>query len=1063
MKKNQRFHWKWSISIPKEIIRIMKLTIFLLLMSVVSIFASNSYSQKETLSLNETNRISVSTNSDLLKSGAELKTQPKIVTGRISDVDGQALPGVTIIVKGTTIGTVSDGTGQYSIEGVSANAILVFSFVGMKSTELLVGDQTIINVVLLIDSVGLEEVVAIGYGTQKKATLTGSVSQVSGAELLKSPTINLASSLAGVLPGAITRQSSGEPGRSNPDISIRGMSTTGNNSPLVVVDGVPDVSDWQNINSNDIASISVLKDASAAIYGARAANGVILITTKRGSISAPVISYSFNQGIVRPTMLPKLAKSADLARYFNQMNEETGTPLPFTDAEIQKFEEGSDPNYQSVDWYGEVVKNASTQSQHNLNIRGGSENVKYSVSGSFSNQEGIFKNGSHNFKTYAVRSNMDFKITKHINASIDLNTGLDNGNYPAFGASSILSNLKQVPYLPVFWPDGSPSPGIEHRQNPAVLATDAAGYSSNQTKPFLGKASFNIVIPWVSGLSLDGFYAHTDDKQMLKDWRTPWLVYDYDRATDIYTPIKGGPPNPELTQQFYGSTNDLVNLRVNYQKHFGNNLINVFIAGEQSSGNSYNFSAKRIDFMSSAIDQLFAGSPVNQTANGSETQSGRRNIFGRLNYGYKDKYLIDFNFRYDGSSNFPEGKRYGFFPGVSAAWRISEENFMDQLDFVDNLKLRLSYGKIGNDRISAFQFLNLYSLGGSNAYSFGLPEKLQSALAKGVTPNPDVTWEVLKTGNIGLDGDFLNGLFGFSLDLFQQKRSNILTTKALAVPIFTGLKLPAENIGVVENKGMEIQLKSAKRIGEITYRVSANLAYQKSKVISLSEASNIPEWQRAEGRILGASKVYQAIGIFRTQEEIDASIVFPGTKIGDLQYKDVNGDKQIDALDMVMVDKSIFPRVTGGFQISVEYRNFSLWTNFAGQAGGYLEYFAYGPQGQNTFDYILQNRYTPGSMDSKFPRLPTASAYGAGQVNRLESDYWLMSNSFLRLKTLELGYSLPTAFLSQFHINSFRVYINGNDLFVISKMKLFDPANVQSRGDYYPLMSVYNLGFNLTF
>ncbi len=994
-----------------------------------------------------------------------------VITGRVVNEDGSPLEGVSIKVKGSSSGTSTNSQGNFSLS-VERNDVLEISYIGYETQELVVGDRTVFNITMLLSATSLGEVVVnVGYGSQKKATLTGSVASVVGRELQRSPAINIGNTIEGILPGAIAMNISGEPGRDNPAVLIRGKSTTGSTAPLVVVDGVPDDGGWQNINSNDIESVSVLKDASAAIYGARAANGVILITTKRGSRGKPIVSYTFNQGLTQAAVIPKMASSASFAEYVNYLQEVAGQAPRFTEEEIQKFRDGSDPvNYPNVDWFREVVRPTTPQSQHNLNVRGGNDDIKYSISGSFANQQGMFKNGSHNFKTYTVRSNMDIKVNEYVKVGLDLNGGLNNGNYPAYSTSTIFGALKQVPYIPVYWANGLPSPGIEQGENPAIMATDATGNNNNRAQRLMGKASIDIAIPFVKGLGVDGYFAYNDLNTNIKNWQTPWTVYSYTASTDTYTPIGGGRINaPQLTQSLATTRTSLVNLRLKYDTNLGDHHLGAFIAGEQSLSTYTFFQAFRQGYLSSALDELFAGGLTNQQTTGNKSESRRNNLFGRISYDYQSKYLLDLNFRYDGSSNFPKGNRYGFFPGASAAWRLSQENFISEnLGFVNELKLRASYGKIGNDNIAAFQDLVLYSLG-NTGYNFGWPSASSQGLVAGVSPNPNITWEVLTTTNIGLDGALWNDLFGFSIDVFQQKRSNILTTRDLAVPLYTGLRLPAENIGVVQNRGVELSLTSQKTIGQVFYRVGVNIAYAKSKVIDLSEAQNVPEYQKAKGRVVGAQRFYKAIGIFRTQDEVDKAAVFPGTIVGNLQYEDVNGDGIISAADMVMMDKSSIPQLSFGTNINLEYKNFSLYANFAGHARAWQQYILNVRNAINGFAEVVDNRYKPGSMDSKYPILPTIETTTSGEVDGQKSDFWLMNTSFFRLKTLQLGYTVPSSIVSKAKLNSLRFFVSGSNLFTISKLaKMFDPEIVNldggtSRGDAYPQTRIFNFGVNLTF
>jgi TonB-linked SusC/RagA family outer membrane protein len=991
---------------------------------------------------------------------AQIKRQ---FTGSVVDsVTGRGLPGVSIIVKGSNRGASTGADGTFSVQAVVGDA-LVISNISYEKKEVHLTGQTDLNIVLAERVSALEEAVVVGYGTQRKATLTGAVATINNKQLKRSPALNLSNALAGQLPGVIASNRSGEPGRDNSTILIRGRSTTGDNSPLVVVDGIQGVSGWERINPNDIESISVLKDASAAIYGAQAANGVILITTKRGASGKPTINYTFNQGLSQPTRVPKMASSAVFGEFVNELLAKDLQPPRWTEAELKKFADGSDPiNYPSVNWYNEILKPSTFQSMHNLALRGGSENIKYSISGSYSNQDGLFKKGSTNFKTYALRTNLDAQVNKNIKVSFDMNAGIDDGNYPNSSTTNTFGRMLVVPWIPVYWPNGLPSAGIERGDNPAVMVTDATGNINDNTQRYLLKAGFDINLPFIKGLGTDGYFSYTNNSNFNKNFQKPWTVYDYNSVSNKYVPVGGGGIlAPQLRETTNRDRRSLFNFRIKYERRFNDHNINTFIAAEQENAITTGFSAFRRNFLTPAIDQLFAGSLAGQEATGSASERGRKNFFGRVGYGFKDKYLVDFNFRYDGSSIFPPGNQFGFFPGVAFAWRMGKEKFIeDKFNFIDDLKLRASYGKVGNDRVAPFQYLQSYTLG-MVGYNFGATPTQSLGLTAGVNPNPNITWEVLKTANLGMDGLFLKGLFGFSLDIFRQERSNILATRDLAIPSYTGLNLPNENIGVVRNNGIELELNHKKTINKFSYRVSGNVAYVKSKVIYISEASNVPTWQKAEGHSIGAQNYLNAIGIIRTKAELDAVPKVLGTKIGDLKYEDVNGDGMITFLDNVRLDRTNTPEVTFGLNFTVDYKNFSLFANFAGQTKAWQYIHENARLAVNTREELLVNRYRPGSMDSKYPILPLLDT--RTDVSGLSSTFWLRDATFVRLKTLELGYSLPQSVLSRLGISGLRFYMNGNNLITVDKMKIYDPEGSDERGNFYPQSKIYNFGLNLIF
>lgn len=984
------------------------------------------------------------------------------VNGVVIDEAGLPIPGVNVIQSGSTNGVVANFNGEYSIE-VPSDAVLLFSYVGFSPIEVAVDDQNQIDVTMQTDVAALNEIIVVGYGTQRKATLTGSVTSIETEEVESSPTVGVANALTGLLPGLTVSNRSGAPGEINNEILIRGRNTTGDNSPLVVVDGVQNPPGWQRIPSSDIESISVLKDASAAIYGARAANGVILITTKKGAIGKPVISYSFNQGISTPTRLPEMASSALFAEYVNDLRARDNQEPAYTPKEIQLFREGTDPNYPSVNWYEEVLKDYSLQSVHNLSLRGGTESVLYSVSGSYSNQNSIFKGGMHEFNGYTLRSNLDADITENIGVHVNLNAGLDDRLQPGSKGRNPFGMLNAIPMMPVYYPGGLPSAGIEQGMNPAVMVTDASGSHSTKSRRIIANIGFDAKIPWIDGLGLDGYFVHSNENVFDKDWRTPWTVYNVNKEDDDeYIPMQGGGITaPELSQSTDIETSNFLNMRITYEKQFEQHYVNAFIGAEQKKGVRDYFSAYRRDYLSSKLSELFAGNPDTQQNDGLSSEVARRSLLGRLSYNYEEKYIIDINARYDGSYIFAKGNRYGFFPGVSVAWVLSDEDFLQDFNSLTQLKLRASTGKMGNDKIAPYQHQAAYSLN-LQGYHFGFPTSSQLGIVPGVLPNPDVTWEVATAQNIGLDASFWRRRLDISVDLFKQKRENILTTRDLAVPAYTGIQLPDENIGIIENKGIEFMSTYRSEAGsDFSYAISGNIAYSKNNVIEASEASDIPDYQRTEGAILGAGLYYEALGIFRTEEELNSNPVYPGTQVGDLQYRDVNDDGIINATDRVRINKSNIPEVTFGFNTSMSYGNFSLFANFAGQAGAWQYYHQNARNAINGLEELIANRYTPGSMDSKYPILPTLSSPGS-EPSGLRSTFWLQNAAFVRLKTLQLGYTLPESLVSRLNLSSARIYLNGNNLFTISEIKWFDPEGDNERGSFYPQNKIFNIGIELS-
>ena len=993
------------------------------------------------------------------------------ISGTVTDSQTkEAITGANVVVKGTLIGTITDINGRYTLNVPDPNAILVFSFIGYVSQEVSVQGRSVVDATLVSELQSLEEVVVVGYGSQKKATLTGSIVGVNAKEIVKAPSSNVAASLQGSMPGLISLQRTGTPGADLPTILIRGRNTTENNDPLVLVDGIPEP-DWQHINSNDIESISVLKDAAAAIYGVQAANGVILITTKRGKTGKPSFELTVNQGFITPTNLPKMANSALLAEYSNEYLIRTGAEPMYTEEEIQKFRDGSDPiNYPNANWMEECLKDFALQNQSNLNVRGGSENVKYSISASYLDQDDIIKKGIHKYKNYTVRSNIDATVSKLFSVNLGLNAGLGNRMQPY--DPQIGSIIVNPPTFPVFWPGGYPSnPPSDQGQHPLINNTGGSGYNNRIGKRWSGKVGFDLELPFiVEGLSTDGYFSYIDETFASKIWSTPWTYYGWDDANQQVIPYKGGyDTKANLRQEYTNDNGSLINFRIKFEKQFNKHYLNTFIAAEQQKGYYNRFMAYRRDYMATAIDELFAGATANQNTDGASSENARRNIFGRVSYNFSEKYLMDFNFRYDGSYRFPNDSRWGFFPGISAAWRVSQEDFLKDNSVLTELKLRASYGEIGNDEIDPFQYLQGYTLRGLG-YNFGSPSTPSAVIYGSVSPNPNITWEVASIANLGMDGRIFGDMLGFTVDVFRQRRSNILTTRDLAVPAYTGLILPRENIGVVENKGFEISLNHRNTLSfgrGFNYMVSGNFAFSRSKVIDIAEAKDVPEYQKREGHIIGAGLFYEALGIIRTEEQLASVPVIAGTIVGDLYYKDVNNDGAITALDRVRMDKSPIPEITYGFNLSADYSNFAVFAHFSGVARANWFLYEIARIVRNAPEELLANRYTPGSMDSKYPWIPTWEP--DTEVSGMLSTFWLQNSSFLRLKTLEVSYTLPENLLTRLKVSSTRVFLSGSNLFTLSGIKRgYDPegandGNRYGSAHFYPQTKVYNLGIQITF
>lgn len=994
------------------------------------------------------------------------------VTGKVVSKD-TALSGVSVTVKGSQAGTTTAADGSYSIK-VPANGTLIFSYINYGRKEIEVNNNTTINVELTALDVMLTDVVVVGYNTQRKATVTGSISTVKGADIVKSPQPNLSNSLAGRFSGMIINNRAGEPGYDGSGILIRGLATTGSNDVLIVVDGVPgQVGGLERLNPNDIESISVLKDASAAIYGSRAANGVILVTTKRGRTSKPTISASFNQGFSSPTRLPKMADAPTYATITNEIayynNRAGGMNQQYSADEIAKFANGSDPlNYPNTDWADISLKKTALQNQANISVAGGTENLKYYVSGSTLYQDGLYKNGATKYKQYSFRSNIDANVTKNLRVSLYLSGREEDRQFPTSSAGNIFRSIyRAYATIPAFYPNGLPSMGIEGA-NPAVMSTNIGGLAKNPGQVFNGILKGSYTIAAVKGLSIDGFLAADKSWSFTKTFNTPYLLYSYNKNTNTYNPnIIGGSNNlATLYEGQYNQSQLTGNIKLNFQRSFGAHNINSFIGYEQSEIKSETFDAFRQNFPTTATPELSQGGSAATDYNnsGRSYHFTRQSYIGKVAYNYSEKYLAEVQMRIDGSSTFPKGNRFGYFPSVSAGWRISKESFFN-VPFINDLKIRASYGSLGNDAVSLFQYLN--------NYSFNNQLVLGSSIVPGIDlsklANTAIHWEDAKKMDLAIEGTFLHH-FNFEFIYFQQKRSNILAIRNASIPNVSGIVnafgsdplVPSENIGKVNSNGIEASLGYRNKVNDFTYGISGNFTYAKSKIINIDEAAGVLDYQKQTGRPLNTYLLYNAIGIFRTQEEIDKYPHLSVAQPGDLMYEDIDGDGAITAKDQVRTKYGNIPEITYGMLLNAGYKNFDIAVVFAGQAR--VSQYVLPESGTvgNFYSSWADNRWSPTNTSGTYPRVDTrtSASVNGGLYN---STFWLNNASFLRLKNVELGYNFSPDFLAKAKMQSIRLYLSAFNLFTITKVKDYDPEGNSSSGQFYPQQRIMNIGVNVTF
>lgn len=1003
--------------------------------------------------------------------------QEKLISGTVKDESGGSMPGVNIIIKGTATGAATDADGKFTVSVSSNDAVLIFSFVGYTTQEVRVGALSTIDVSLVPDAISLQEVVVMGYGEQKKTSITGSVTTVKADAIRQSPVANLSNALVGRMPGIVFVNRSGEPGNDGSLIRVRGSNTIGNTGALIVIDGIANRSGGlDRINPADVESITVLKDASAAIYGAQAANGVILVTTKRGKTGKPELSLNYNMGLNQPARLPKVGDAVTYATMLNEIDEYRGRAPRYSATDFQKFASGSDPwTHPNTDWYGAVIKPSSFQDNLNLSLSGGNaDGVSYYVSLGSLTEDGVYKNSGTKYKQYNFRANVDAKVTKYFKIGFDVAGRQENRNYPTRSAGTIFRMLMRgKPNLPAYWPNGLPGPDIENGDNPVVTSTTQTGSVVDNNYVFQSNIRGVLEIPWVKGLSLTMNAAFDESFRPVKSFATPWYLYTWDYATYVNgEPLLAkslrGLSAPQLTESFtkyHGSTQ---NARFDYTKQFGIHSIGIMVGAEKQVIKENFFTAFRNSYLSAAVPQLSAGGDnLNKNNSGGAFETARMNYFGRLNYNMSEKYLVEMVWRYDASYLFPEDSRWGFFPGVSAGWVMSEEGFMKGISAINRLKIRGSWGQLGNDRFSAsgnirddqFNYLSLFQQGGGYVFN---ETSLNTSVTNTLVPNPSFTWEIASNSNIGFEGTLFNGKISFEMDYFSNNRSQMLVGRSAAIPASAGfITLPPENAGKLTNNGFDFMLGYNGKAGDLSFNVGVNGGYSRNKIVYFGEREGIDPWQTATGRPLGSSLMYEAIGVFKDAAQVAATVAkWPGARPGDIIFKDVNGDNVINGLDRVMQEENNIPRFQGGITLGGNYKGFDVAILIQGATGAKQYIRTQSGDFGNYLTDFSDGRWTTENPSSTKPRtFNREDEYWVSQANT----FWYRNTDYLRLKNIQIGYNLSSDLVKKVGLKSARVYTNGINLITLDSFKVFDPESSAQDGTYYPQLRIYNVGVNLTF
>ncbi len=977
--------------------------------------------------------------------------QNKTITGVVYDSNGP-LPGATITIKGNTAkGTQTDLDGNYSITVSGSEDILVFQYLGFLKQEVIVGNQTTINITLQEDIEKLQEVVVVGYGVQKKVNLTGAVTSIDGEELTSKPMSDARQALQGAIPGLTIIDRGGNPGDEALNFNIRGVgSISAGTNPLILIDGIE--STLSQINPNDISTVSVLKDAaSSSIYGSRAANGVVLITTKRGDSGDYHLDYHGYIGFQTPATLPELVEAKDYLSLVNEALVNAGQAPKYSQEYINNTVAGNDPiNYPYVNLFEELFKDGFVQN-HSFSVRGGNDKTRLALSVNYLDQDGMLTNtGSTKI---GARLNADLQLKDGIRFRSNLYYNRRKANRPNRYNEAIGAMVGTSPVTVLKYPNGAY--GLNKDNTNALAALEVSGINTRNTDEF--SLNLGLDLDLAQGLQLKTDYSYIE-------WNTRWkrfrAAYQFRDPDDLSSVIYTWNPN-ELQEERWEEGQWNLKSILSYSKSFAEHEIKLLGGIDIIENKRYSLFASRQNIFTQENPELNLGDVESKENSGFAQDWALMSYLGRINYVYDGKYLLEGNIRYDGSSRFGKGNKWGVFPSFSIGWRISEESFMEPMTFLNNLKLRGSWGQLGNQNIGLYRFTS--SVVSQYPYSFNDNEV--DGYSQRFYANEDITWETTEMTNVGLDAALFQSKLNVTLDWFKKDTKDMLLI--LPISFLVGLEPSEINRGSVQNKGWELAANYRNNDHQFKYGMGFNITMIDNKITDFGgNEPSINGWTiLKEGEPINAFFGYKTEGLFQSQEEIDNHAEQPNhssLKPGDIKMIDINNDGIINDDDRTVIGNPI-PKYTYSFNLNADYKNFDLNLFFQG-AAKVDNYFYGAPNEGPAFEIFtttrVLDRWTPDNPDASFPRLEAAS----NKNNFLYNDFWIRDASYLRLKNIQLGYSFPEEILEKLRLNQLRIYFGATNLFTITDVESgLDPETYSGRPNYYPPVSTYTVGVQFNF